>query len=114
MQELYARLEKTAANYVPLSPVSFLNRAESLHGSRTAVIYGGLRRSWSDVAARVRRIASGLAAQGIGKGDTVSVLCPNIPELFELHFALPLTGAVGSSLSSMPCQAAASTAAATR
>ncbi|WP_152618428.1 AMP-binding protein [Leisingera sp. ANG-Vp] len=98
MQELYARLEKTAANYVPLSPVSFLNRAESLHGSRTAVIYGGLRRSWSDVAARVRRIASGLAAQGIGKGDTVSVLCPNIPELFELHFALPLTGAVINTL----------------
>lgn len=98
MQELYARLEKTAANYVPLSPVSFLNRAESLHGSRTAVIYGGLRRSWADVAARVRRIANGLAAQGIGKGDTVSVLCPNIPELFELHFALPLTGAVINTL----------------
>ncbi|MEX0301102.1 MAG: AMP-binding protein [Leisingera sp.] len=98
MQENYARAGKTPANYVPLSPVSFLNRAESLHWSRTAVIYGGLRRSWAEVASRVRAVANGLAAMGIGKGDTVSVLCPNIPELFELQFALPMAGAVINTL----------------
>ncbi len=98
MQEHYAKFDKVSANFVPLSPVSFLNRAEALHGARTAVIYGDLQRSWAETAARVRAVAAGLVAMGIGKGDTVSVLCPNIPELFELHFALPLTGAVINTL----------------
>ena len=98
MQENYAKFDKVSANFVPLSPVSFLNRAEALHGARTAVIYGDLKRSWTETAARVRAVAAGLVAMGIGKGDTVSVLCPNIPELFELHFALPLTGAVLNTL----------------
>lgn len=98
MQENYEKFEKVSANFVPLSPVSFLNRAEALHGTRTAVIYGDLQRSWAEMAARVRAVAAGLVAMGIGKGDTVSVLCPNIPELFELHFALPLSGAVINTL----------------
>ena len=98
MQENHETLDKVAANFVPLSPVSFLSRAEALHGARTAVIYGDLQRSWAETAARVRGVAAGLVATGIGKGDTVSVLCPNIPELFELHFALPLTGAVINTL----------------
>ncbi|MYA87547.1 MAG: AMP-binding protein, partial [Boseongicola sp. SB0662_bin_57] len=98
MQENYAKFDKVSANFVPLSPVSFLNRAEALHGARTAVIYGDLQRSWAETAARVRSVAAGLVAMGIGKGDTVSALCPNIPELFELHFALPLTGAVINTL----------------
>ena len=98
MQENYEKFEKVSANFVPLSPVSFLSRAEALHGTRTSVIYGDLHRSWSEMAARVRAVAAGLVAMGIGKGDTVSVLCPNIPELFELHFALPLSGAVINTL----------------
>ncbi|MDE0523656.1 MAG: AMP-binding protein [Boseongicola sp.] len=98
MQENYEKFDKVSANFVPLSPVSFLSRAEALHGARTAVIYGDLQRSWAETAARVRAVAAGLVAMGIGKGDTVSVLCPNIPELFELHFALPLTGAVINTL----------------
>ena len=98
MQENYEKFDKVSANFVPLSPVSFLSRAEALHGARTAVIYGDLQRSWAEMAARVRAVAAGLVAMGIGKGDTVSVLCPNIPELFELHFALPLTGAVINTL----------------
>lgn len=98
MQENHEEFDKVPANFVPLSPVSFLNRAEALHGARTAVIYGDLRRSWTEMAARVRAVAAGLVAKGIGRGDTVSVLCPNIPELFELHFALPLTGAVINTL----------------
>jgi fatty-acyl-CoA synthase len=98
MQANYGKFEKVAANYVPLSPVSFLNRANALHGARTAVIYGDLQRSWSEMAARVRSFASGLQEIGIVRGDTVSVLCPNIPEVFELHFAVPLTGAVINTL----------------
>lgn len=98
MQENYEKFDKVSANFVPLSPVSFLNRAEALHGARTAVIYGDLQRSWAEMAARVRAFTAGLVAMGIGKGDTVSVLCPNIPELYELHFALPLSGAVINTL----------------
>jgi len=98
MQENFDKFAKATANYVPLSPVSFLSRAEALHGSRTAVIYGDLQRSWTETATRVRAIAAGLVARGIGRGDTVSALCPNTPELFELHFALPMTGAVLNTL----------------
>ncbi|WP_127902273.1 AMP-binding protein [Solirhodobacter olei] len=94
MNEDFERLGRTPANYVPLSPVSFLNRAEALYADRPAVIYGDLRRSWLAFGQRARGIAAGLGAIGVGKGDTVSVLCPNIPELFELHFAVPLAGAV--------------------
>ena len=98
MQKHYEAFDKTAANFVPLSPLSFLNRAEALHAPRTAVIFGDMQRSWAQMATRIRQIATGLQTFGIAKGDTVSVLCPNIPELFELHFAVPLTGAVINTL----------------
>ncbi len=98
MQKHFEAMEKTAANHVPLSPLSFLNRAAALHGDRTAVIYGDLRRDWAEVVRRSHAVARGLAEMGIAKGDTVSVLCPNIPELFELHFAVPLSGAVLNTL----------------
>lgn len=98
MRQNYEALKKTPANHVPLSPISFLHRAEALHGDRTAVIYGDTRRNWSETAERIRAVASGLHELGITKGDTVSVLCPNVPELLELHFALPLTGGVLNTL----------------
>lgn len=94
MEKNFEAFEPTAANSVPLTPISFLNRAEAVHGDRTAIIYGGLGRTWSEVALRIRKTAAGLRRLGIGKGDTVSVICPNIPELLELHFAVPLTGGV--------------------
>ncbi|MGH1416448.1 MAG: AMP-binding protein [Pelagimonas sp.] len=98
MQFHYDGLPKTDANFVPLSPVSFLHRAEKLHGNRPAVVYGDMKVSWADLARRIRGIAEGLRALGIGKGDTVSVLCPNIPQLFELQFAVPMTGGVINTL----------------
>ncbi|CAD0187271.1 Long-chain-fatty-acid--CoA ligase [Ruegeria sp. THAF57] len=98
MQQHYEALAKNAANYVPLSPLSFLSRASSIHSDRIAVVYEDLRRSWGETAARARAIATGLRALGLTKGDTVSVLCPNIPELFELHFAVPMSGAVLNTL----------------
>ena len=82
------------ANFVPLSPVSHLNRAAHVHRNREAVVYGNIRRTWGEFGERVRRVAGGLQALGLGKGDTVSVICPNIPELFELHYAVPMIGAV--------------------
>ncbi len=94
MQSNFDALEKCAANFVPLSPISFLNRAAEVFADDTAVVYGDTRRSWAETAARIRRVAGGLRAKGVGLGDTVSVIAPNIPELFELHFAVPLTGGV--------------------
>ncbi len=98
MLEKYEDMGQCPANYVALSPLSFLNRAERLHGARTAIIYGDLRRSWAELCDRIRYIAAGLSAKGVGKGDTVTVLSPNTPELFELQFALPLNGAVINTL----------------
>lgn len=98
MEDFFESFEQNQANYVPLSPLSFLSRAQALHGERTAVISGELRRTWSELTQRVQLIASNFSHLDIGKGDTVSVLSSNIPELFELHFALPLSGAVMNTL----------------
>ncbi len=82
------------ANHVALSPLSFLQRAATVHAGHPATSFGGVTCTWAEVALRVRAVAAGLAARGIGAGDTVSVLSPNRPELFELHYAVPLSGAV--------------------
>ncbi len=94
MQKHFDADAPNRANYVPLSPVAHLNRAAQVHGARPAVVYGSRRYDYATLSDRVRRIASGLIARGIGKGDTVSVIAPNIPELYELHYAVPMTGAV--------------------
>ncbi len=90
----FEAFEKRAANHVPLSPLSFLERTAAVFPDRTAVIYEDRRYTWARVFDRVRRVASSLARKGIGPGDTVSILAANTPELFELHYAVPLTGAV--------------------
>ena len=82
------------ANHVALSPLSFLKRAAQVYGPRPAVTYGRVTRTWAEVAQRCRGVAAGLAAQGMGRKDCIAVLSPNIPELFELHYAVPLIGAV--------------------
>ena len=87
-------LAKTGANHVALSPVSLLKRTARVHPERTAVIYGELRRNWSEVDRRCRRLASALQARGVGKGDTVALLAPNIPEALECALGVPMTGAV--------------------
>ncbi len=94
MREMYEASGRDAANHVALSPISFLRRAELVYGPRPATSYGGVTRTWAEVALRCRAVAGGLSALGIGRGDTVAVLSPNIPELFELHYAVPLLGAV--------------------
>ncbi|MBB3181841.1 acyl-CoA synthetase [Variovorax sp. Sphag1AA] len=91
-------LDKNAANFVALSPLSFIERAAHVYPQRTALIYGSLRRSWAETYARCRRLAGALAARGIGPGDTVAVMLPNTPAMFEAHFGVPMSGAVLNTL----------------
>ncbi len=87
-------LDRNAANYVPLTPISFLGRAALAHPDRTAVVYGEVKRSWRETAERCRRLASALSRRGIGKNHTVAVMAPNIPEAFEATYGVPMAGAV--------------------
>jgi fatty-acyl-CoA synthase len=87
-------LDQTPANHVPLSPVSFLTRAARVYPHRVAIIHGPRRYTYAQFQERTRRLASALARAGIGKGDTVAILAPNIPEMLEAHNAVPALGAV--------------------
>jgi len=89
-----AELVQRPANFTALSPLSMLKRTERVYGHRLAHIHGDIRRSWSEVAIRCRRLASALQKRGISKGDVVALLAPNIPEAFECAFAVPMLGAV--------------------
>jgi fatty-acyl-CoA synthase len=91
-------LDRNAANFQPLSPLTFLERAASVHPDQTAVIHGALRRSYHEFYARCRRLASALARRGIGRGDTVSVMLPNTPAMLECHYGVPMAGAVLNTL----------------
>ena len=87
-------LGRNPANYVPLSPLGFLERAAAVYPDRTAVIHGEQRYDWRQAYARARRLASALAGRGIGVGDTVAMMAPNVPALFDAHFGVPMAGAV--------------------
>lgn len=91
-------LDKTPANYVPLSPLSFIRRAASVYPQYPSVIHGNRTFTWSESYARCRRLASALRARGIGKGDTVAVMAPNTPAIFEASFGVPMAGAVLNTL----------------
>ncbi len=91
-------LGRNDANFAPLSPLSFIERAAEVYPDRLAVVHGELRRSWSELYARCRRLASALARCGIGKGDAVAVMLPNTPPMVEAHFGVPMCGAVLNAL----------------
>ena len=91
-------LEKNAANHVALSPLSYIERAAHVYPDRVAIIYGERRQTWRDTYTRSRRLASALAARGVGKNDTVAVMLPNVPAMFEAHFGVPMAGAVLNTL----------------
>ncbi|KAI3722943.1 hypothetical protein L2E82_34167 [Cichorium intybus] len=82
------------ANSSPLTPLGFLERAATVYGDSPSLVYNHLTYTWSDTFRRCLRLASSISGLGIGKGDVVSVLAPNIPAIYELHFAAPMTGAV--------------------
>ncbi len=87
-------LDRTPANHTALTPLSFLARAATVYPTRTAIIHGTVRRTWAETYARCRRLASALAARGVGIGSTVALMAPNVPEAYEAHFGVPMTGAV--------------------
>jgi len=91
-------LQKMQANYVPLSPVSFLTRAAKIYPDRLAISYGDNRITYGAFYDRVCRFASALANLNIGVGDTVSIIAPNVPALLEAHYAVPAIGAVLSAI----------------
>jgi fatty-acyl-CoA synthase len=91
-------LDKNAANFVPLSPLSFLERSANVFPDLTSTVYEDRRFTWRETRDRCRRFASFLAGHGIGRGDTVAAMLPNIPAMNEAHFAVPMAGAVLNAL----------------
>ncbi len=87
-------LDQNAANFVALTPLTFLERAAYVWPDRTAIVHGKIRRSWGETFLRCRKLAAALTKRGIGKGDTVALMGANTPETFEAHFGVPLAGAV--------------------
>src|SRR5690554_91301 len=95
-------LPRTPANFAPLTPLSFLERAADVYPNRLAVVHGAgegaIRHTWSQLYARCRRLASALSARGLGRGDTVAVMLPNTPAMVEAYFGIPMAGAVLNTL----------------
>jgi len=90
----FEELDRGLANYTPLTPLSFLAWAVRVYPDKTAVIHGERTFTYAEFAARARRLGSALARRGIGRGDTVAVMAPNVPAMLEAHYGVPLTGAV--------------------
>ncbi len=91
-------LDRNPANHQPLTPLGFLERAASVFPDHTAIIHGKLRRNYAELYARTRRLASALAARGITRGDTVSVMLANTPACIECHYGVPMTQGVLNTL----------------
>jgi fatty-acyl-CoA synthase len=91
-------LDKTQANFVSLTPLSFLARTAAIYPGHLSAVYEGRTFTWSQTYSRCRRFASFLAARNIGEGDTVAAMLPNIPAMNEVHFAVPMAGAVLNAL----------------
>ena len=91
-------LDRNAANFQPLTPLGFLERAASIFPDRVAIVHGALRRDYREFFARSRALASALVKRGIGKGDTVTVMLANTPAMLECHYGVPMTGAVLNTL----------------
>lgn len=87
-------LDRNPANFEPLSPLTFFRRAKDVFGHRPCYAYGSYTRTWGEVYDRCARLAGALNRAGIGKNDTVAVIAPNIPEMFEVQFGVPMSGAV--------------------
>ncbi|AXF23639.1 acyl-CoA synthetase [Burkholderia pyrrocinia] len=93
-QMFEAGLGRRDANYVPLTPIDFLVRTAEVYGERLAIVHGDVRRTWGETCTRAKQLASALAQAGVGRGDTVAAMLPNIPAMVEAHFGVPMAGAV--------------------
>ena len=94
MNNYETNLEKNNANFIPLTPLSFLERAKDIYPNYEALVYETRSYTWTEVYKRCIKFASALEKIGVGKGDTVSVMAFNTPEIFEAHYSVPMTGAV--------------------
>ena len=95
MTDMYnTNLDKNHANFTPLSPLSFLQRSAEVYPNRLSIVHGSKRYTWSDTFKRSKQLASALTKKGVGKGDTVAVLCFNTPEIYEAHYGIPMIGAI--------------------
>ncbi len=95
MTDMYnTNLDKNHANFTPLSPLSFLQRSAEVYPNRLSMIHGSKNYTWSDTFKRSKQLASALTKKGVGKGDTVAVLCFNTPEIYEAHYGIPMIGAI--------------------
>jgi fatty-acyl-CoA synthase len=93
-----ADLDRNRANYQPLTPLTFLERAASVFPERTAIVHGHARYSYADFYARARRLASALSQRAVGRGDTVAAMLANTPPMLEAHYGVPMAGAVLNAL----------------
>jgi len=95
-------LDRNDANYVALSPLTYLERARSVYPNLPAVVHGSgaraVRRNWATVYARSRQLAHALSKCGLGRGDTVAALLANTPEMVEAHFGVPMAGCLLAAL----------------
>ncbi|MEE3110907.1 MAG: AMP-binding protein, partial [Pseudomonadota bacterium] len=91
-------LPPTAANHVPLSPLTFIERSAAIYPDYPAVVHGTTRRTWAETWTRCRQLASALEKRDIQPGQTVAAMLPNIPAMFEAHFGVPLAGCVLNTL----------------
>ncbi len=85
-------LDQNSANYAPLTPLNFIERAAAVYPHYIALVHGEVRQNWATTYARSRQLASALQRRGLGRGDTVAVMLPNIPEMYEAHFGVPMAG----------------------
>ncbi len=91
-------LDKNRANFTALTPLTFLERSAKVYPERIATVHGAVRRTWAETYQRCCKLASALSQRGIGQGDTVSIIAPNLPEHFEAHFGVPMSGAILNSI----------------
>jgi fatty-acyl-CoA synthase len=91
-------LDRNPANFQPLTPLTFLERAATVFPDHPAIVHGATTRSYREFYARSRRLASALAKRGVGRGDTVSAMLPNTPAMLECHYGVPMTGGVLNAL----------------
>ena len=91
-------LERNDANFAALTPLSLIQRAALVYPDHPALVYGETTRTWSEVYTRCRQLASALAQRGVRRGDTVAVLAPNVPAIYEASFGVAMAGAVLNTL----------------
>ena len=91
-------MNKNPANFVPLTPISFLHRTADIYGQRQAVVYENRSYTWHESKDRCVRMASSLSKRGVQTGDTGAVFAFNTPEMFESHFSVPMSGAIRNTI----------------